>query len=311
VPTVVPLLTADQIERLPVRARAVVEYRKSGLSLNHVQGCPLDCAYCIRHTYGLWDQRQPRALMSDAEAVKQLVEHRYFQPNVTAVQLFNISLASRFTMPVILTTYVDMAGLVSVGRVAQMTSWTTLRYAVVDVEGNGHQPPDLVELAVVSIRGGIIGEPADWLFKPEQPITSMATRIHGITNKDVENNHEFVAMKDAVSKALEADVLVAHAAHVDVGVLQRKLGDWQCPEVFDTLKLARRLLPNRKSYRLGALVDEFSLDSGLPENMKPHRAGYDAIVCARLFAYLAGRYSLEELRGRPAGGGDDEAAALF
>jgi len=51
----VALLSRDQVEQLPGRAREVVEYRKSGLSLNHIQGCPLDCAYCIRHTYGLWD----------------------------------------------------------------------------------------------------------------------------------------------------------------------------------------------------------------------------------------------------------------
>jgi DNA repair photolyase len=85
----VPLLNSDQIERLPARARETVEYRKSGLSLNHIQGCPLDCAYCIRHTYGLWDQRQPRALMPDAEAVEQLVSHRYFQAHVTPVQVLN------------------------------------------------------------------------------------------------------------------------------------------------------------------------------------------------------------------------------
>jgi DNA repair photolyase len=89
VSTFVPLLTREQIDRLPERARDVVEYRKSGLSLNHIQGCPLDCAYCIRHTYGLWDQRQPRALMSDAQAVEELVNHRYFQPHVTPVQVFN------------------------------------------------------------------------------------------------------------------------------------------------------------------------------------------------------------------------------
>jgi DNA repair photolyase len=89
VTTHVALLSRDQVERLPERARAVVEYRKSGLSLNHIQGCPLDCAYCIRHTYGLWDQRIPRALMSDAEAVEELVKHRYFQPHVTPVQVFN------------------------------------------------------------------------------------------------------------------------------------------------------------------------------------------------------------------------------
>jgi hypothetical protein len=41
VTTFVPLLTRDQIDALPPRAREVVEYRKSGLSLNHVQGCPM------------------------------------------------------------------------------------------------------------------------------------------------------------------------------------------------------------------------------------------------------------------------------
>lgn len=87
--TRVILLSGNQIDKLPERAREVVEYRKSGLSLNHIQGCPLDCAYCIRHTYGLWDQRVPRALMSDAEAVEELVNHRYFQPHVTPVQVFN------------------------------------------------------------------------------------------------------------------------------------------------------------------------------------------------------------------------------
>lgn len=87
--TLVTLLTSDQIAALPERAREVVEYRKSGLSLNHVQGCPLACAYCIRHTYGVWDMDQPRALCSDREAVEQLVTHPYFQPHVTPIQLFN------------------------------------------------------------------------------------------------------------------------------------------------------------------------------------------------------------------------------
>jgi hypothetical protein len=30
----------------------IVGYRKSGLSLNHIIGCPLDCGYCVRH---FWD----------------------------------------------------------------------------------------------------------------------------------------------------------------------------------------------------------------------------------------------------------------
>lgn len=51
-----------------------------------------------------------------------------------------------------------------------MTGWTSLAYAVVDVEGNGQQPPDLVELAVVPITSGEIGEPIRWLVKPPHSI---------------------------------------------------------------------------------------------------------------------------------------------
>jgi hypothetical protein len=38
-----------------------------------------------------------------------------------------------------------------------VTDWTSLNYVVVDVEGNGQQPPELVELAVVPIVGSVVG----------------------------------------------------------------------------------------------------------------------------------------------------------
>ena len=125
-----------------------------------------------------------------------------------------------------------------------MTDWTSLSYVVVDVEGNGAQPPDLVELAVVPIIGGVIGEVSSWLVRPNTPITHFARKVHGITNDTVAEAPVFDAIKSEVRHALTADGLIAHNAHVDVGVLQRKLAEWECPEIFDTLKLARRLLPD-------------------------------------------------------------------
>lgn len=193
-----------------------------------------------------------------------------------------------------------------------MADWTELSYAVVDVEGNGQQPPDLVELAVVPIVGGVIGEPVSWLVRPDYAITPMAQRVHGISNKEVADAPVFADIKDNVLKALDVSAFVAHNAHVDATVLRRKLLGWTCPEVFDTLKLSRRFLPNQISYRLGALVTAFNLASDLPEELRPHRATYDALVAARLFVRLARMAdSLEELRGLPPVGGTDEAPALF
>lgn len=194
----------------------------------------------------------------------------------------------------------------------QMADWTDLNYAVVDVEGNGQQPPDLVELAIVPIVGGVVGEPVSWLVCPAEPIKYFATRIHGLTNKDVADAPEFAAIRDEVLNTLDGAVFVAHNAHVDVDVLDRKLGDWQRPEVFDTLKLARRLAPGQDSYRLGALVEYFKLAEKLPDGLTPHRATYDALVTARLFVQLAARArSLEELRRDSPGGDEDETPSLF
>jgi DNA polymerase III epsilon subunit-like protein len=193
-----------------------------------------------------------------------------------------------------------------------MTDWTSLNYVVVDVEGNGQQPPDLVELAAVPIVGGIIGEPVSWLVKPETPIKYFATRIHGLSSNDVADCPSFEDVKVDVLKALSHPALIAHNAHVDVDVLSRKLTGWEPPEVFDTLKLAHRLEPGQESYRLGNLVETFKLAEGLPEDLSPHRAVYDALVAARLFVLLATKAAtLEELRGESPRGGEDEAPALF
>ena len=196
-----------------------------------------------------------------------------------------------------------------------MSDWESVRYAVVDVEGNGQQPPDLVELAVVPIVGGLIGRPASWLVKPARPISPMATRIHGLTNQDVADAPALADIEAEVRQSLDADVLVAHNAHVDTGVLRRHLGGWQCPEVFDTLKLARRLFLGQESYKLGALVTAFALADGLSAGLTAHRATYDAQVTARLFVHLAtgqdnGPLSLGELRGNEPGG-DRDAPSLF
>lgn len=201
-----------------------------------------------------------------------------------------------------------MDGLASGGGRTEVTDWTTLRFVVVDVEGNGQQPPELVELAVVPIVGGSVGQPTSWLVRPPHPIKHLATTFHGLRTHDVAGCPAITEIAAEVLAALDAPALVGHNAHVDVDVLRRELPGWEPPETFDTLKLARRLVPELPTYKLGDLVERFKLAEGLPEGMKPHRATYDALVTARLFALLADRAgNLEDLRGRPPGKVPDDA----
>jgi DNA polymerase III epsilon subunit family exonuclease len=196
--------------------------------------------------------------------------------------------------------------------------WTAFDYAVVDVEGNGQRPPDLVEIAIVAIKGGLIGRPKSWLVRPPRPITPMARRLHKITDDQVVDAPAVADIEAELLQSLSDKVFVAHNAHVDLGVLGvlgRELPAFQPARVVDTLKLARRLLPGRDSYTLGALVDAFGLARGLPVDLVPHRATYDALVCARLLAHLATppgheRLTLAELLDTTAGKTASNKAAV-
>jgi uncharacterized Fe-S cluster-containing radical SAM superfamily protein len=57
----------------------VVHYRKSGLSLNHIVGCPLDCGYCVRHLFQNFEMKRPHLVMDDRAAVDALIGHWAFR----------------------------------------------------------------------------------------------------------------------------------------------------------------------------------------------------------------------------------------
>lgn len=164
--------------------------------------------------------------------------------------------------------------------------WTAADYVVIDVEGNGAQPPELVELAVVPLRGGVIGDVQAWLVRPPTPITWHACQIHGISDDDVTSAPSVDDIVPDVLDALGDAIPVGHAVHNDLAVLRRILPGWEPPFAVDTLRLARRIV-DLPSYGLGALVEHYDLGVGLPAGMRAHRADYDALVTAKLLIELA------------------------
>lgn len=165
--------------------------------------------------------------------------------------------------------------------------WSVQRYVVVDVEGNGARPPALVELAAVPILEGVIGNPISWLVRPRTPITWQARRIHGITNETVADRPRLDDVRDEVLGHLHDAVIVGHNVRIDLDVLTRELSGWQPTGVLDTLRIARKLLPDLGSHKLGALAQHLDLSAGLSADLVPHRASYDAMVTARLLVRLA------------------------
>ncbi|WP_433709681.1 radical SAM protein [Nocardia sp. CA-084685] len=84
-----PILTPDQQAELDPGLQRVIDYRKSGLSANWIIGCPLDCTYCVRHTFENFEMKVPRRLMDEAAAARMLLRNKHFRPHVTPIQLLN------------------------------------------------------------------------------------------------------------------------------------------------------------------------------------------------------------------------------
>jgi DNA repair photolyase len=88
-PSTLGLMPQEQQAGLDPYMAQIITNRKSGLSLNHIIGCPLDCGYCVRHFWGNFDQKTPQLLVPTPDAVEMLTGHEAFRPHSTPIQLFN------------------------------------------------------------------------------------------------------------------------------------------------------------------------------------------------------------------------------
>jgi DNA polymerase III epsilon subunit-like protein len=159
---------------------------------------------------------------------------------------------------------------------------------VVDVEGNGQNPPEIIELAALPVSGTANRtRMRSWLIRPAKPITPIVTRtVHGISNADVINCPQWSDLAPEIARLLTGRVLVAHGAHVEYRVIGAHLPAWTPPMVLDTLRLAKNVWPSLSSYRLDRLVEHAALDISAVSDQKPHRATYDTWCAWQLLRAL-------------------------
>lgn len=163
------------------------------------------------------------------------------------------------------------------------------RLVVIDIEGNGQQPPEIVEIAVLPLSTETPVTAADvrtWLVRPTRPITPLVTRkVHGITDADAATSPTWAEVTGEVTRAIDGRVAVAHHAGVEHRVLGAHLPGWAPPLMLDTLRLAKAVWPGLAGgYGLDNLVTHAHL-APLQDGQR-HRAGYDVWLTAALLVAL-------------------------
>lgn len=163
-------------------------------------------------------------------------------------------------------------------------NWSQCPYVVVDVEGNGQEPHDLIEIATIQIIDQQVQPAKSWGVRPPRPITDRVIDIHGITNEMAEAFHPWSVNAGEILAEMEGRVVVGHNVSVDARVIAHTEPDWRPLALIDTKALAKHVLPGRGEYSLIALVGDLLPDSA---RWTHHRAAGDALVTAHLFIRLA------------------------
>ncbi len=161
-----------------------------------------------------------------------------------------------------------------------------LTYVVVDLETTGYSVTEegVTEIGAVKVQGDRWIEEFHALVNPGRYVPLAVQRLTGISNTLLRSSPRIAEILPGFARFCEGAVLVAHNDPSDLRILQREaaplgaaLPEW----LFCTCGLARRLLPDLESYRLGDL----SRDLGFPDEGS-HRALPDARTAARLFNRL-------------------------
>ena len=111
----------------------------------------------------------------------------------------------------------------------------TGRFWIIDVEGSGSSPPEIVELAMLQVDRLVLTEnKRHWFVRPEHGIKPAATRIHGLTDDDVVGSPDIADIVDDIITWIEDTPIVGHNVKIEVDILSRSLPDWKPSSAIDT-----------------------------------------------------------------------------
>ncbi|MBC35380.1 MAG: hypothetical protein CL663_04990 [Bacteroidetes bacterium] len=159
-------------------------------------------------------------------------------------------------------------------------------YAVIDVETTGlsAKSEKITEIAIYIHDGEKIVDEFCTLIDPERKIPYQITRLTGINNQMVVNAPKFYEVAKQIVELTEDKIIVGHHVTFDYNFIRsefKSLGYDFKRKTLCTVKLARKLIPGRKSYGLGKLCKELNI-----ENTGRHRAFGDALATVKVFELL-------------------------
>lgn len=165
-------------------------------------------------------------------------------------------------------------------------------FTAIDFETASGYSPCSIGIAVV--KNGTVAETEHLLIRPEPNVFHpFNTVIHGITAEDVKNSPTFAQLWPQLYPYIEGQIVVAHNAPFDIGVLRHTLQQYNIEEpqmdILCSCNAARKAYPDFSSHGLGAVCKAL----GIP--LQHHRADSDAAGSAEILCRILREHDIETM----------------
>lgn len=160
-------------------------------------------------------------------------------------------------------------------------------YTVVDIETTGLSAGvcEIIEVSAIKVRGGGIADTFSSLIKPDEPIGWFITDLTGITNEMVADAPEAADVLGRFYDFVGKDIIIGHNVNFDINFLYDKLwlhnGLVLDNSFVDTLRLARKALPQLRNHKQTTIAEYYGLST-----VGAHRALRDCEICNQCYINL-------------------------
>lgn len=163
-------------------------------------------------------------------------------------------------------------------------------YTVIDLEMTGLNAKNdkIIEIGAVKVRSGRIKDTYSTLVNPRQRIPEKVQQLTGIRDEDVADAMEEDRAVRELIEFIGDDVIVGQNVGFDYSFLKQWAVNHKMPlelSSYDTLKMARKVLPAEEKKTLEALCIHYGI-----KRENGHRALDDTLETQELFEILIGEF---------------------
>jgi DNA polymerase III subunit epsilon len=173
----------------------------------------------------------------------------------------------------------------------------SLDFVAIDFETANGSPASPCAVGLIRVRDGKVVDGFESLLKPPSVHNWFSPgniAVHGITPKMIESAPDYRDILDQMLEFVSDDVLIAHNAPFDMGVLRSSAEAVGSP--LPSLSYSCSLQISRKTYNLDSYrLNQVAYAVG-HEQFQHHNALADSDACSRIVIHAADRHGAQNLQ---------------